>query len=150
MLPDRPPRRGLARINPFPTTQARLKRLLPKLPTPMNALVDCVDALPSQPGSYVLYDLTGEPLYIGKAHNLRRIVGKHLSPREPNPLIRSQIGSYQFFPTNTLAQAAEREGECFDIFLRLTGAYPQANRIKPPRSKITDDEIHQIRTQWIA
>ena len=30
LLPDRPPAKGLSRINPFPTTNAHRRRLVPK------------------------------------------------------------------------------------------------------------------------
>jgi hypothetical protein len=38
LLPDRPPRVGLSRINPFPTTNAQRKRLQPRLVKPRRLL----------------------------------------------------------------------------------------------------------------
>jgi hypothetical protein len=37
LLPDRPVRAGVTRINPFPATQRKLKRLFPVTPAPANA-----------------------------------------------------------------------------------------------------------------
>lgn len=36
LLPDRPPAKGLSRINSFPTTNARRRRIIPKQARPMN------------------------------------------------------------------------------------------------------------------
>jgi hypothetical protein len=37
LLPDKPPAAGLARINPFPATQGRLKRILARSPMAASA-----------------------------------------------------------------------------------------------------------------
>lgn len=36
LLPNRPPAKGLSRINPFPTTNARRRRIMPKPARPSN------------------------------------------------------------------------------------------------------------------
>ncbi len=61
LLPDKPAVPGMSRINPFPTTQARMKRIIRRPPRTFRQLLRREDNLSSQPGAYVLYDLGGEP-----------------------------------------------------------------------------------------
>lgn len=43
--------------------------------------------------------------------------------------------------TQTVTQAEDAEGYLYDSWVRSTGTPPFANRNKPPKSKLTDDQI---------
>lgn len=147
LLPDRPARVGIPRLNPTPFTQKRLKRIIGPRPQSVARLADGV--LPASPGAYVLYDPNGLPYYIGKAGSLEKVVGLRLSQREPNPLVRGQVAAARLFPTKSVGAAEDREGELFDVYLRIHGKYPPGNRSRPPRSSMPDDELAGIRVRAV-
>jgi hypothetical protein len=49
LLPDKPVRAGLTRINPFPATQRKLERLFPVTPAPANAGSPVTPLSPASP-----------------------------------------------------------------------------------------------------
>ncbi len=102
-------------------------------------------ALPPCPGAYILYDLNGRLLYVGKAKDLRDTVQAHFNQGENNPLLKGQIGGVFLIPTRTVTQAKEEEGRLFDQYLRATGRYPPGNRSRPPEATIEDEEIVGVR-----
>ena len=61
------------------TFDAAIKRLLQRPSLPAHLDPDALRDLPSRPGVYLFYGLNAQPLYIGKAVNLKERVGAHFS-----------------------------------------------------------------------
>jgi DNA polymerase-3 subunit epsilon len=56
---------------------AAIRELLKQPATPPNLPAGALDALPESPGVYVFVGASGQPLYVGKARNLRERVRAH-------------------------------------------------------------------------
>ena len=61
------------------TFDAAIHRLLQRPSMPAHLDPDALRDLPSRPGVYLFYGLNAQPLYIGKAINLKERVGAHFS-----------------------------------------------------------------------
>ena len=64
----------------------------------------------------------------------------------------SGIAKYAIWkPTQTIAEAEEAEGHLYDTWVRNTGLPPFANKNKPPKSKLRDNEtkIAKLRLRQI-
>ncbi len=105
---------------------------------------------PETCGYYFLFDEEGNFIYVGKASNLKDIVSNHFSNSESNPKIRNFAKYVIYEKTQNVEDAEIIESEVFDEWVRNTGNYPFANRIKPPKSNLTDDEISRIRMKKIV
>jgi hypothetical protein len=105
---------------------------LPLLHNPADA--------PALPGCYLLFSITGNFIYVGKAANLRERLSQHFGPEEPHLLISLTARYFIFRQTASVEDAEMLEGATFDEWVRATGQYPVANTNKPPRSRITDQE----------
>ena len=104
---------------------------------------------PETCGNYFLFDEEGNFIYIGKASNLKDIVSNHFSNSESNPKIKN-FARYVIYEKTKNVEAAEIiEGEVFDEWVKNTGNYPFANRIKPPKSKLSDNEMfYETEKNW--
>ena len=61
------------------TFDAAINRLLQRPSLPAHLDPDALRDLPSRPGVYLFYGLNAQPLYIGKAVNLKERIGSHFS-----------------------------------------------------------------------
>lgn len=96
---------------------------------------------PTQSGYYLLFAEQGEFIYVGKADNLRTRLAEHFSEDEENERIRGIVRYAIWQQTPVVGAAEEAEGHLYDAWVRITGTPPFANKNKPPRSSLTDDEI---------
>jgi excinuclease UvrABC nuclease subunit len=100
-----------------------------------------IDRAPTSPGFYFLFADQGEFIYVGKADDLHDRLGRHFGDDEENNRIKG-IAKYAIWQTTqTVTQAEDAEGYLYDSWVRSTGTPPFANRNKPPKSKLTDDQI---------
>ena len=97
-------------------------------------LMTIADA-PTSSGVYLLFDSNGEFIYVGKAENLRQRLAQHFSGNEKNPAIQEFATFTLWETTNSLEDAEREEGAIFDLWVKLTGAPPVANRITPPKAQ---------------
>lgn len=96
---------------------------------------------PRTTGCYMLFAENGEFIYAGKADDLHERLTDHFGPNEKNEKIKG-IAKYVIWEqTRTIDEAEELEGYLYDAWFRITGRPPSANKIKPPKSKLSDDEI---------
>ena len=96
---------------------------------------------PNTTGYYLLFVENGEFIYVGKADDLHDRLTDHFGPNEKNEKIKG-IAKYVIWKqTRTIDEAEDIEGYLYDAWFRITGRPPSANKIKPPKSKLRDDEI---------
>jgi len=96
---------------------------------------------PTTPGYYMLFAEQGEFIYVGKANNLHTRLADHFGDDEENERIKG-VAKFAFWEsTQNIAQAEEAEGDFYDTWVEITGIPPFANKNKPPRSKLTDEDI---------
>ncbi|MCK4357405.1 MAG: GIY-YIG nuclease family protein [Candidatus Cloacimonetes bacterium] len=105
---------------------------------------------PNTCGYYILFDEEGNFIYVGKASNLKDIISIHLSKNEINPKIKNFAKYVIYEKTHNINDSEIIEDEIFDDWVRNTGNYPFANRIKPPKSKLTNSEINNIEIKKIV
>lgn len=104
------------------------------------AILD-ITLAPAESGYYLLFAEQGEFIYVGKADDLRQRLADHYGDNEDNERIRG-IARYAIWQqTPSIADAEQAEGNLYDAWVRMTGVPPFANKIKPPCSRLTDDEI---------
>ena len=107
-------------------------------------IVDIAQA-PNTTGYYMLFAENGEFIYVGKAANLYQTLTSHFGSYEKNERIKGIVEYAIWWPTRTIVKAEEAEGHLYDTWVRSTGVPPFANKNKPPKSKLRDDEINEIR-----
>ena len=96
---------------------------------------------PNTTGYYLLFAENGEFIYVGKADYLHDRLTDHFGPNEKNEKIKG-IAKYVIWEqARTIDEAEDIEGYLYDAWFRITGRPPSANKIKPPKSKLSDDEI---------
>src|SRR3984885_4817365 len=93
-----------------------------------------VAALPRRPGVYRMVDAAGQPLYVGKAKNLRDRVATYFSPANVNPKVQAlvqQIGEIEVTVTNSETEALLLEYNLikahkprFNVVLRDDKSFP--------------------------
>lgn len=113
--------------------------------------VEDIAQAPMTLGYYMLFAENGDFIYVGKANNLHQRLADHFEPDEENERI-SGIAKYAIWmPTQTTAEAEEAEGHLYDTWVRNTGLPPFANKNKPPKSKLRDNEtkIAKLRLRQI-
>ena len=71
-------------------------------------------------------------------------IQKHFSSSEENERIKYYARYFIWHKTANITEAEEDEGEIFDDYVRKMGHFPFANKIKPPRSTLTDEEMAEI------
>ena len=104
---------------------------------------------PHTTGCYMLFAENGEFIYVGKADDLHERLTDHFGPNEKNEKIKG-IAKYVIWePTRTIDEAEEIEGYLYDAWFRITGRPPSANKIKPPKSKLSGDEIRVAQLRQI-
>lgn len=96
---------------------------------------------PESPGYYMLFADGGSFIYVGKADNLKTRLSRHFSSEEENERIRGIVKSVIWQKTSTVSDAEAAEGELYDFWVKKTGVPPIANKIKPPKSRLGDNEI---------
>ena len=96
---------------------------------------------PELSGYYLLFNSQCKFIYVGKASNLKSILANHFSDSEDNKRIKGIARYAIWIPTSSTAEAEEAEGNIYDAWIKSTGMTPFANRVKPPKSKLSDDEI---------
>lgn len=104
------------------------------------AVLDIREA-PSAIGYYMLFADNGEFIYVGKADNLRERLADHFGEYEENERIKGIVRYAIWEQTHTISQAEDAEGNLFDTWVRSTGLPPFANKNKPPKSRLEDNEI---------
>ena len=100
---------------------------------------------PNTTGYYLLFAENGDFIYVGKAANLHQTLSSHFGLYEKNERIKGIVKYAIWEQTRTIEKAEEVEGSLYDIWFRSTGMPPFANKNKPPKSKLRDDEINEIR-----
>ncbi|HEY4772611.1 MAG TPA: excinuclease ABC subunit UvrC [Steroidobacteraceae bacterium] len=95
---------------------------------------DFVAALPRRPGVYRMMDAAGQPLYIGKAKNLRDRVATYFSPANVNPKVQAlvhQVADIEVTVTNSETEALLLEFNLikahkprFNVVLRDDKSFP--------------------------
>jgi excinuclease ABC subunit C len=93
-----------------------------------------VAALPRRPGVYRMMDAAGQPLYVGKAKNLRDRVGTYFSPANVNPKVQAlvhQVADIEVTVTNSETEALLLEFNLikahkprFNVVLRDDKSFP--------------------------
>src|ERR1700724_276935 len=93
-----------------------------------------VAALPRRPGVYRMMDAAGQPLYVGKAKNLRDRVGTYFSPANVNPKVLAlvhQVADIEVTVTNSETEALLLEFNLikahkprFNVVLRDDKSFP--------------------------
>ena len=96
---------------------------------------------PNTTGYYLLFAENGDFIYVGKAADLRQTLTRHFGSYEKNERIKGFVEYAIWWPTRTIVKAEESEGHLYDTWVRSTGVPPFANKNKPPKSKLRDDEI---------
>src|SRR5438093_8035243 len=75
---------------------------------------DFLRSLPEAPGVYIMRRSGGEPIYVGKARNLRRRVRSYFTPRASrNPKVaylHEQLYGLEYVPTSSEVDALLLEG----------------------------------------
>ena len=104
---------------------------------------------PNTTGYYLLFAENGDFIYVGKAANLHQTLTGHFSHYEKNERINGIVQYAIWWPTRTIAKAEEVEGKLYDVWVRSTGVPPFANKNKPPKSKLQDDEIRIAKLRQI-
>lgn len=113
--------------------------------------IEDISQAPPATGYYMLFAENGDFIYVGKANNLHQRLADHFGPGEENERI-SGIAKYAIWkPTQTIAEAEEAERHLYDTWVRNTGLPPFANKNKPPKSKLRDNEtkIAKLRLRQI-
>ena len=108
-------------------------------------LLDDISQVPDTSGYYMLFAENGDFIYIGKASDLRRTLTDHFGPNEENEKINGIVAHAICWPTSTREEAEEAEGYLYDAWFRYTGQRPYANKIRPPKSRLSASEIIEIR-----
>lgn len=106
---------------------------------------DDVAYVPNTTGYYMLFAENGDFIYVGKACDLRRRLIDHFGPNEENEKINGIVEHAIYWPTSTREEAEEAEGELYDAWVCHTGQLPHANKIRPPKSRLSAREIIEIR-----
>jgi excinuclease ABC subunit C len=93
-----------------------------------------VAALPRRPGVYRMMDAAGQPLYVGKAKNLRDRVATYFSPANVNPKVQAlvhQVAEIEVTVTNSETEALLLEFNLikahkprFNVVLRDDKSFP--------------------------
>jgi excinuclease ABC subunit C len=82
---------------------------MPPLPSRREQLLLSVSRFPENPGVYLMKDAAGEPIYIGKAVNLRARVRSYFSDahetRAQIPIMLTQLETVDWIATNTESEA---------------------------------------------
>jgi excinuclease ABC subunit C len=100
--------------------------------TAVTSLEEKRASLPDAPGVYLLYDRTGEPIYVGKARSIRKRVASHFSKgRTPAGPLAGEVADIDFVVTATEAEALlteqqfiKRHRPKLNIRLRDDKSYP--------------------------
>ena len=99
-------------------------------------VVDIAQA-PHTTGVYWLFAANGNFIYVGRTSDLRQRLTYHFGPNEKNELIRN-VAKYAIWePTRNTDKAKEAEGNLYGAWVAMTGRPPFANKIKPPKSKLS-------------
>ena len=96
-----------------------------------------INSVPEVTGCYIIF-CENNPIYVGKATNLRERLKQHDSPDEENVCIRILKRFFSFTMTDSVAEAEEMEGLIYDTFIENLKFVPAANRIAPPKSKYSN------------
>ena len=104
-------------------------------------LLDDISQVPDTTGYYMLFKENEDFIYVGKASDLRQRLIDHFGPNEENEKINGIVEYAICWPTQTIGEAEEAEGNLYDTWFRRTGQPPYANEVKPPKSKSSDIEI---------
>ena len=96
---------------------------------------------PNTTGYYMLFAENGEFIYVGKADDLCRRLADHFGPNEENERINGIVKWAIWEQTWKVDEAEEAEGHLYDTWVHTTGLPPFANKNKPPKSKLRDNEI---------
>ena len=104
------------------------------------AVLDIREA-PNAIGYYMLFADNGEFIYVGKADNLSERLADHFGEHEENERIKGIVRYAIWEQTPTISEAEDAEGDLYDTWVRSTGLPPFANKNKPPKSRLEDNEI---------
>ena len=113
--------------------------------------VEDISQAPHTTGYYMLFAENGDFIYVGKADNLHQRLADHFGPDEENERISGIAKNAIWKPTQTISEAEEAERHLYDTWVRNTGLPPFANKHKPPKSKLRDNEtkIAKLRLRQI-
>ena len=104
---------------------------------------------PNTCGYYLLFGENGEFIYIGKASNLNERLSEHFGRNEQNERIKF-LARYAIWEVTTSVEEAENaEGAIYDMWVSATGIPPIANKNKPPKSKLDDNDISKARIKQL-
>ena len=96
---------------------------------------------PYTTGVYMLFAENGDFIYVGKASNLHQTLAGHFGTNERNERIKGIVKWAIWEQTQNIDEAEDAEGHLYDTWVDITGLPPFANKIKPPKSKLSDNEI---------
>ncbi len=109
-----------------------------------DGLVQLAKTLPENPGVYIMKNAAGNPIYIGKAVNLRSRVRSYFSDRHEDraqiPIMLQQLDNIEWIATNTESEALILEANLirkhiprYNIDLRDDKHYPYL-KVTAPRA----------------
>ena len=99
--------------------------------------VGAIEQAPNTTGYYRLFNKDGKFIYVGSTADLRQRLIDHFGPNEKNKWIRG-VARYAIWElTWNLDGAKEAERFLYDVWVAMNGRPPSANKIKPPKSKLS-------------
>lgn len=84
--------------------------------------------IPSLTGVYLIFDILGELIYIGKATNLKDEINQHLSTSGKNEKLKERADRVIYFVMDSINSAALAESTIQYLYLSVNGCLPYANR----------------------
>ena len=100
-----------------------------------------IEQAPNTTGYYMLFAENGYFIYAGKASDLHQTLIDHFGPNEENERIKGIAKWAIWEQTQSIDEAEDAEGHLYDTWIQITGLPPFANKIRPPKSKLRDNEI---------
>lgn len=84
--------------------------------------------IPSLKGVYLIFDILGELIYIGKATNLKYEINQHLSDSGKNKRLKENADRIIYFVMDSIESANLTEATLQYLYLSVNGCLPYANR----------------------
>lgn len=84
--------------------------------------------IPSFTGIYLIFDILGELIYIGKATNLKDEISQHLSASGKNKRLKENADRIIYFVMDSIESANLTEATMQYLYLSVNGYLPYANR----------------------
>ena len=97
----------------------------------------------------MLFAENGDFIYVGKASDLHQTLTGHFGPNEENERIKGFAKWAIWEQTHNIDGAEDAEGHLYDTWVHITGLHPFANKIKPPKSKLSDNKITAAKLRQI-